>query len=216
MGNCRVSNCIYAIKIQREYRLVNVSRFVIACPRGVTTGGPEALHQLAKEITNLGFAPLLWDPDESRGALESASAYEGYGPTWTQVPPTLDDIVVLPEVFGDLIPRFYSSCQIIFWWLSVDNFFAADRISIDVLDVLFPNLIHCYQSEYACKFLQDLGINKALPLSDYLNEEFVKTATIDNHSSPKTSNSLIAVNPAKGFERTSHGLQGINENRKSG
>lgn len=198
------------MKLNYEYRLNIMPRFVIVCPKGVATGGPEALHQLASAIADLGQEAFLWDSDEVRGSSSAANSYEGYMPRWTDVSPRRGDIVVISEVSGNLLPFFYLECSVVFWWLSVDNFFGADSISIDVLIHSFPNLIHCYQSEYARNFLEGVGISEALPLSDYLNDDFVKTAALESARRPNTNSLLIAVNPAKGFKRASRVLDRMN------
>ena len=187
-----------------------MSRFVIVCPKGITTGGPEALHQLASQIADHGHEVRLWDSDEVRGSTAAAAAYEGYKPIWTNVSPGHGDIIVIPEVYGNLIPRFYLECRIVFWWLSVDNFFGSDNISIDVMKHSFPNLIHCYQSDYARDFLELSGITGSLPLSDYLNDDFVRMAASKSDQRTVINSMLIAVNPAKGFERTSKVLDIMN------
>ena len=186
-----------------------MTRFVIVCPKGVTTGGPEALHQLASAVAGHGFEVVFWDPDEVRGSSTAANSYKEYRPRWTSVSPQHGDIIVIPEVYGNLIPRFYLECRIVFWWLSVDNFIGADNISIDVLKHSFPNLVHCYQSEYARDFLQASGISGALPLSDYINDDLVRRAAHTSNESSLTNSMLIAVNPAKGFERTSKVLDSM-------
>jgi hypothetical protein len=188
-----------------------VRRFFIVCPKGVATGGPEALHQLYRELTDQGLEALLWDPDRTRCAAAPAKAYEEYDPKWTEAFPNSQDVVIVPEVYGDLIPRLYLNCRIVFWWLSVDNFSRSSRITLDVLKVLFPDVIHCYQSEYARIFLQENGTSATYPLSDYLNEDFVSRA-IGGSLTKISEDTLIAVNPAKGFDRTSIVLNALDPN----
>ena len=53
--------------------------FVVACPKGFVTGGPECLHQLVNAINSLGSVAVLWDPEESRSDAIPAKEYESYG-----------------------------------------------------------------------------------------------------------------------------------------
>jgi hypothetical protein len=184
-------------------------RILIACPKGNATGGPEALHQLFNALDGKGYEVSLWDPDPLTDKSEAATDYAVYAPSWTSLPPSTGDILVIPEVMGNLVPTFYWSCHIIFWWLSVDNFSIANHISLEILRDGFPNAIHCFQSEYAKTHLVEHGIHNPLPLSDYINEDFFAIANnLDKAILPKSS-VLIAVNPAKGFDRTSKVLEHI-------
>ena len=182
---------------------------VIACPKGNATGGPEALHQLFYALKNNGYEVSLWDPNLNSMNLEPVNGYSAYEPKWTTEPPQVNDVLIIPEIMGHLVPLFYWSCPIVFWWLSVDNFYNADRIQLREIVGGFSDVIHCYQSEYARLHLVENGIHPALPLSDYINEEFISSAKGLVKEIPKVNSKLLAVNPAKGFDRTSTVLKNI-------
>jgi hypothetical protein len=182
----------------------------VACPKGISTGGPEALNQLVKSLRDHGESAVLWDPDPVRRSVKPSSRYEMYGNTWLDSEPEAMDVIVLPEVMSELIPKFYKTNLCIFWWLSVDNYLESEPIPVEILRQYFPDLIHAYQSEYARSFLESNFFRSSIPLSDYINVEY--------YSSPQTSvkvltnshrRTLIAINPAKGFERTELLLQRI-------
>jgi hypothetical protein len=180
-----------------------MKRFVVACPRGSKTGGPEALHQLVAALSSGDQEAVLWDPYQAQGSVEATNYYSQYGVQWTDSPPVAGDVLVVPEVMGELIPLFYPQCQCIFWWLSVDNFFTADKYPLDVLLKLFPKVIHAAQSHYAQDFLRQQGI-EAVMLTDYLNEKFITRYRLASSSSEKATKRFdIAINPAKGLERAS-------------
>jgi hypothetical protein len=186
-----------------------MARFIIACPKGLATGGPEALHQLAQAIADQGYATFLWDPDENRSRTNAAADYEIYKTNWTDIGPSPGDVIVVPEVMSYLVVKYYSSCQIVFWWLSVDNFDGTSRIPIEILRDAFSNVLHCYQSEYARTYLEVKGIGNSLSLSDYINYDFT-SATKNLNLKSQYPDFVLAVNPAKGLERTSKVLENFN------
>ncbi len=178
-----------------------MSRIVIACPKGSVTGGPEALHQLAAEMTSLGLPVFLWDPNLESQSIEN-NYFSQYKVQWTKIAPEIGDTVILPEVFADLLARFYGECQCVFWWLSVDNFFDSKKLPVEFIINLFPQLIHATQSHYAQDFLKSHGVQKSIMLSDYINKDFFtkrEENLLQSSTEPKTFD--VAVNPARGFER---------------
>lgn len=97
-------------------------RFILYTPKGVKTGGPEAIHQLNYALKELGFECYLlatWGTGKRRAIPE----YNMYSPNfihWWSL--KRGDIVVVPEYFSR-IPYYISKrvSAIVFWWLSVDN-----------------------------------------------------------------------------------------------
>lgn len=96
-------------------------RYVIYCPIGLNTGGPEALHQLCDAIRKLGHEAVLL-------------------PMWIQGPPSVEylaydapiiessnltdnDVIISPEVQTSIPKEVYDTVEgkVIVWWLSVDN-----------------------------------------------------------------------------------------------
>jgi hypothetical protein len=95
-------------------------KIAIACPRGVKTGGPEALHQLCHELNSFGVEAFLINTRDHESAV---SEYEKYNAPWGTVEelPTATHLVV-PETVLE-IPKSWRdafSGEIIVWWLSVD------------------------------------------------------------------------------------------------
>lgn len=183
-----------------------MARFIIACPKGLVTGGPEALHQLAQAIADQGFVASLWDPDDKRNRATPSAEYDVYKTNWTEVRPSQGDVLIVPEVMSELVARYYLNCVIVFWWLSVDNFQRTSRISIEILRDTYPEVVHCYQSEYARTFLELHELGNSLALSDYINFDF---SSVNNNWTSKAQypNFVLAVNPAKGLDRTSRVLE---------
>jgi hypothetical protein len=181
-----------------------MKRFVVACPRNSSTGGPEALHQLVAALSSGPVDAFLWDPYSDGEPTEEDHYFAQYKVQWTQTEPTVGDVLVVPEVMGELIPRFYGNCQCIFWWLSVDNFYSADKYPIEILIQLFPQVIHVAQSHYASEFLRHQGISEVLMLTDYINQEFIaKHQELSSLSQNQKRDFDVAINTAKGFDRVS-------------
>ena len=193
---------------------MEITRFIVVCPKGVATGGPEALHQLSLSLRESGAESLMWDPDPNRRHSTVVAHYEIYGNEWLETEPSSGDVLVIPEVLSELIPKFYDSNLCIFWWLSVDNFFESKPLPIDVIRDNFPKVIHAYQSEYARIFLDQIEISNSLSISDYLNPKFLKQFDkFSNNFIKENTGGLLAINPAKGIDRTLQLLERLPEER---
>ena len=193
---------------------MNMPRFIVVCPKGVKTGGPEALHQLSSSLRESGSETLMWDPNPLGRHSAAVSEFSIYGNNWLDTEPIAGDVLVIPEVLSELIPKFYDTNLCIFWWLSIDNFFKSKSLPIEVIRDHFPKVIHAYQSEYARTFLNQIGLPKSLSISDYISSEFFKQS--DNFLMSLTKEStegLLAINPTKGLERTSQLLERFPEER---
>ncbi|SFE27883.1 hypothetical protein SAMN05518672_105141 [Chitinophaga sp. CF118] len=86
-----------------------------------------------------------------------------------------------------------------FFYKLTHNFFSnknyfLNSTSYDKLNK--SRLLHCYQSVYAQGFLLKNGFTEILPLSDYINTDFV------NQGSTKPKENKILFNPKKGFKFT--------------
>lgn len=140
----------------------------------------------------------------------------------TEIEDSNENILVLPEIYFDWIYE-YKYIQIGCWWMSVDNHYNActfkdalryrkgfirkmkllrwlnpyKRISYrnSIMDLKKNErrITHFYQSHYAQYHLYTLGFSKVLPLSDYINMEFV-----DFNQAEKEN--IILYNPAKGLK----------------
>jgi len=134
------------------------------------------------------------------------------------------NILVLPEIYFDFIYE-YSKIRIGCWWMSVDgrytrtNFWQGFKYKKSFVDKLrlvkwfFFNrnlfwrndngllhrenerIIHFYQSAYAQHHIYSLGFSKVLPLSDYINTEFVG-------NNRQVRKNVVIYNPSKGYEFT--------------
>ena len=121
----------------------------------------------------------------------------------------------------------FTSIQIIFWWMSVDNYFTKsnfiDYIKFfklyDVIKLIYIRIlnnqnifkglslyelkkvknknIHVYQSAYAKHFLLKISFVDIMPLTDYINTDF--SISIDLKMNKEN---IILYNRAKGYRLT--------------
>jgi hypothetical protein len=162
---------------------------LIFCPE-VKTGGPEALHQLGYQIARHGgnaqvvyyapFSRVELDGDILRCHCDGSpmpdyfAQYHPQVATETKLGP--NTMIVFPEPLVNLAVASKLPCQRALWWLSIDNALSNLQMMEDNLRRdLFADasLVHFYQSDYARSFLQAKGVARYLPLSDYIDQEFV-------------------------------------------
>lgn len=189
-------------------------KYVILCPYGIRTGGPEACYQLSDALIANGFKAELWllsksdvdvlrqsrnaNTDISKVKLDIAEKsnqideYQDY-----QYRPFLSlaigepVVFILPEVYIFLMPLF-RNCKVVVWWLSVDNAFGAlSEINLNWLRL--PNMHHAVQSAYAMQFASALGL-EAFYLSDFTRIDPSKDFAISDLSARPFK---IAVNAGK-------------------
>lgn len=189
------------------------SQVTLLCPEA-TTGGPEALHQLAHTINGHGgnarmayFGPrsrvhLLADRIVAETAPDSPglAAYAAYAPQPLQeMVFGPDTLLVFPEISVQQAREVQAGNKAV-WWLSVDNALSQNpnlRYQ-SYLDHLFADnsLVHFYQSDYARDFLVTSGARKIYPLFDYTDPNFVHIQP--QSSVPKTR---VAYFPRKGGDK---------------
>lgn len=163
-------------------------KIIILCPLGVRTGGPEALHQLCDSLNQFGLDASMFYTTESDFSFISdinksdlsklvinvgdrANPIEEYkkyrAPVITELRFSEDTVFIFPETYLHWVPILHQSLSII-WWLSVDNAFKYLSMSTLNLNTLRSlNIIHAYQSDYACRFLESLNIIQRIKLTDY-------------------------------------------------
>jgi hypothetical protein len=182
-------------------------KFIIICPFGVRTGGPEALFQLSDALLTNGFDAELWlmtaeeisymlnirEKNEQlftedivvanrSNTIDEYSHYQHK--VFSHYKKGEDVTIILPEVFTWVMPSLLNVKTLI-WWLSVDNAFGS--LSKHNLNYLrLPNVAHATQSVYAENFVASLGL-KSSPLGDY-------TVVRENHYSSEGRQKKISIN----------------------
>lgn len=189
-------------------------------PRGVRTGGPEALHQLVDMLRNLGQSAFLVPcSGVDRERVAEYSCYDA--PEALRVIDAPENAVVAPETHAHELKRYQQASKFC-WWLSIDNspLFESEtilkRIAPDhprnILRIVkhstFSTLRfalqlgsrndwqHLAQSSYAWSFISSrIDTNPSL-LSDYTQTtEFARASSQISYRGR-----TVAYNPAKGRE----------------
>jgi hypothetical protein len=138
----------------------------------------------------------------------------------------INNILILPESFLFFGKKF-QKIQLIFWWMSIDNYYSLaplweffklnglkntlylakvrykmkqsllSGMSFKDINKFENRILHVYQSTYAKYTLLNNNVNYLLPLSDYINTEFL----IGQDLNIKKQD-IILFNPAKGLKFT--------------
>jgi hypothetical protein len=100
------------------------SRFLIYCPVGVKTGGPECLYQLCDALNSLGHKSFIV-PTIETAKSEPCKDFDRYNVSYLSNTKVLtDDVLIIPEVITR-IPNWLGQAiqpsNLVIWWLSVDN-----------------------------------------------------------------------------------------------
>lgn len=195
-------------------------------PRGVRTGGPEALHQLVNGLRQLGHEAFLVPLPGTENAVR-VPEYERYNAPESA---SVDDVpgvaVVVPEVSYKMLSG-VRNAQRFCWWLSIDNspLFRRERLTLEMKEfgigskrqlfdnelrrhassiqrrisgqtALLRNVQHLAQSQYAWSYLYSRMNIVASMLSD-----FTPLDIVSNDISPASERGMTVVyNPKKSIE----------------
>ncbi|MBC8054578.1 MAG: hypothetical protein H7Y13_16080 [Sphingobacteriaceae bacterium] len=211
------------------------SKVYVCCFNGLITGGVELAHQLVSILNENDIHASIVYVDDKGSICDHPKVPEEYSHYNLNVATLIEDdpqnvLVLFEAIFHKY--REYTHCQLIFWWLSVDNFYTCSSHFLSLSDYLklgfrewfyqFSKRIYrlafqqrntfrdnftikelsesralnCYQSIYAQHFLLNHHFPKTLPLSDYINTEFIT----DDFSSGREDK--ILFNPKKGYAFT--------------
>lgn len=192
-------------------------RVWIYYPRGVRTGGPEALHQLCDSLREQGQEAFLV-PWPKTLSSERVPAYRTYNAPEVMRPKVGElDAVVLPESWSASTHQ-WRNATVFRWWLSVDNSypFRAEMTwrsrkvtltrrrsptlvaAVAAELALRPATVHRYrshrhlaQSHYAADFVRTRLREVAAPVSDYVTVPLRDTPNVIKHRP------VISFNAAK-------------------
>lgn len=200
------------------------NRIRVLYPRGVRTGGPEALHQLVDALRTAGVPAWLTPHPRTmrRPRVEDYGVYDA--PEMLGPLDQFGDVIIGPEIFlSDLLAL--RVARGFCWWLSIDNspWFRTERYLADwragvadrprlrdlrALVVLsrrsrswreeLMRVEHLAQSEYARAYLEMRAGLHAATLSDYISQD--GRVAIERSIAPGRVGEVprIAFNPAKG------------------
>ncbi len=188
---------------------------------GVTSGGPELLHQLVYVLNALEVpAQIAYLSNDCPIGIVDAKPVELYRDYCEEAESDLSvidapgNVIVVPEMAFELFEQIHHATKVA-WWLSVDNYVMVlqkaygltqeetDRDSN--LDYFHfqeqPEVIHLAQSYYAIDFLENhLHIPKEQVgyLSDYINDLYLQ---VDAQSLGIERKNMVLFNPVKGKKR---------------
>lgn len=173
------------------FKIYNDTIIYILCPAKIVTGGPEAVHQLVHKLHSYGHgAKIVPFP---RVPNPSLLQYRNYRVDFADA---IDDqeknILITTEVNPRALDEF-NFIQKGIWWLSVD-FHEKLTQKFDFHAENSKNILHLAQSAYACSFLKERGIESVYPLTDYLNEVYLRPRVF------KGKTNRILYTPVKGAE----------------
>lgn len=162
------------------------TKVYINIPAQAIAGGVESLFQLSDAINNNGGESIvLWDIPY---ADPIPAKYKHYNIQHsTEVEDTPDNWVIYPEVWTEKLGT-YSNMKKAIWWLSVDNNHGKFQ------DFSNSSITHFYQSFYALNFLQKNGVEKYLPLFDYIHAKYT-----DSTYDISQKQNIVCYNPVKGL-----------------
>lgn len=181
----------------------------ILCPAQVRTGGPEALHQLARVLRDLGHdAWMVYvtsppHPPASKGSTVTfaeiadpmPSAYQAYDvPHTFRVFDDPDNAVVIPETLPSVAQSF-SRAKPHLWWLSIDNGLRAVGDFGGLSAVRAAGWVNMCQSYYALRHLADQDI-RGLPLFDYTSPGILLAARVSGGPIPRCNRILYPARSA--------------------
>lgn len=200
------------------------SKIYIFAPKGVHSGGPTLLHQLASAIVknvttsmdkNSIEPEIVYYSIDFKNTTENAYC-EYHIKKAIGLQDTPQNIAIIPEASTQFLYKF-KNIQKVIWWMSVDNYVRDVAVAyaeiynkrmFKSLPILAKfnftdkeNFFHFVQSRYALDFLRlnNVSDEKISYLSDYLEPVFLQKAkNVDITKKEK----IVAYNPKKGMEFT--------------
>ena len=186
--------------------LVRPDLVLLGCP-SVISGGPEAIHQLAQIINNLGVraeiiygntdfkiknGKLTYEPAINDPMVEE---YARYSPIVARsVPLTERTLVIEPEMSARLLEMF-APARVACWWLGTMPFAKGRDLSDPTVRAKFfeqTDILHLAQTFRAHIYLRREGALRILDLVDYTDPRFTAAKPLHpNHTF------IVAYNPRK-------------------
>lgn len=184
----------------------------------MTTGGPEALHQLVQHMLSLKLSAFIVYYPFGVNA-KAPKAYEKYQAPVHNYEDIAGDMIVFPEIYPMLALQVKNATASL-WWLSLDNFLERKNISTvrDTYHLVrsivrgkkplfgaksLRKLVHFSQTEHATQYLVSCGI-QPVPLIDSINEAFLNNNYVKYKDKKKN---IILYNPTKGKKITQYLIQ---------
>lgn len=95
--------------------------YYLVCPKGVHTGGPTAIHQLATALTQAGRRVYLM-PSSGTRSNEPHPTYAAFGHTWIdEIDESEAAVIITSESDLQALVNTPPNTTRAVWWLSIDN-----------------------------------------------------------------------------------------------
>lgn len=208
----------------------------IAAPAKNTSGGPESLFQLGKELQLREQKVMFYFYGENK--LDIPEKFKQYGnfEVTSKIVDSRNNILIVPESYPNMLNDF-KNIQKVIWWLSVDFYevLTLDKIvskfcakyhvpnsltwavalykrlkkGWQKVDFLDESIIHLYNCEYVKDFLLNNGVKKenTVFLAPPLSDEYFLVEEVKKEN-------IVAYNPAKGYEYTKSVIKLLSQTRE--
>ena len=191
------------------------TKIYICCSAGNATGGPEALHQLAYHLNQLGFNAMMYyyqTPDSVGMVHENYKKFNI--PYVTRPENDSKHVMIMPETYlFPIFKRKFNRIRKVIWWLSVVNYYKTQKPGVNVVKpkgllgmiktrkqasfarIKEKGVLNIAHSYYSLVHLKENGIEPIGQISDYMNDVFFELA---GHEEKKEN--IIIYNPKKNDE----------------
>jgi len=193
------------------------SKIIIFCPPNKVTGGPEALHQLADKLHQIGIDNVFmhYIPKRKNAKPKNYAIYKTQEIDFVE--DDTENILIVPESMTFLVKK-YPKSQKIIWWLSVNfykvlmdyrirkqSFFTKlfyQQKDKEYYFEPFANVFQWAQSYRSSIYLKDHNIPESQIdfVCDYINPIFLDKKEIIQKD---LTNKQILYNPKKGKKEIS-------------
>ena len=191
----------------------NIVKVQVVCPAQLTTGGPESLHNLVKQINNLGvLAELVYYPYSSQ--FEISKGYAQYAHKATVLDDSASTLIVFPETLA-MHGFAIRHAKVAIWWLSVDHFLQTKyhtwRDQLRYLRLALRRhrpfrgvralnkFQHYSKCHYDASYLDENKIVH-MPLAGPISEEYIQAGMGMDINNISVRKNQILFNPKKGAE----------------
>ena len=112
------------LSTNKKMNLSSFKKIYLMVPANVSTGGPEALHQLGYILKNLldKDIKIFYVPADSANPVHDN--YKKYSLNFTKhIEDDSDNLIIVPEYFNFLVKTLqFKKIKKLIWWLSIDNY----------------------------------------------------------------------------------------------
>ena len=178
--------------------------YYVICP-WAETGGPEALHQLCSTLNDIGENAFIYyhDGTNNFSQINRGQVIEKYSQYniktcdvgSIELLDSIENVIVIPEVFPIKVIEHFKNCKIIFWRLCI---FTHGQ---ELTEQFFQKVYHGCQNDTQFNILKESNLfnpKKYFMLTDYTNESYI----IEEDQLSTNRKRKILYNPRKGLKHS--------------